>query len=126
MKFNTQERTVDGVKFVFVTRRRANLFSEEEIQEYLKNRLSPETWPIDVDADSVEDIRKTPEVPEVPEVTPEATPEVPFRIRNELKSMFMKDLRCGVKFCCDKYGATEDEITDEAKRLAPHIGRFTE
>jgi len=99
MKFNTQERTIDGVKFVFVTRRRANKFSELEIQEYL-----------------VEATGKSPEVPEV-------APEV-FGIKDEQRSMFMKDLRFGLKFCCDKYGVTEDEIVDEAKRIAPHMNRL--
>lgn len=95
MKFNTVEKTVDGVRFVFVTRGRAKPFTRTEIKQYLNT-------PMDV-----------------------AKPELaPFKIKDELRMMFLKDMRqFGVQHCMSKYGGTSDEITAEATRVAPYMNR---
>jgi len=90
---------------IFVTKGESEKFSEDEIREYFDTR--PDVKPFS-DA-------------EVPEVIPEVEP---FKIRDKLRNMFMKDLRFGIKFCCDKYGTTTDNILSEAKRIAPHMTRF--
>lgn len=103
MKFNTVEKTVDGVKFVFVTRGRSKPFDRTEMKEYFNARKSPDTWPVDVDCESV---------------------AAPFKIRDELRLMFLKDMRqYGVKHCMNKYGGTSEQITSEATRVAPYMNR---
>ena len=98
MKYNTKKKTVDGVKFVFVTRGKAKAFTSAEMNEFLKDHL-------DV-------------------ATPTKAKATPFKIRDELRLMFLKDMRqFGVKHCMGKYGGTSKQITDEATRVAPYMNR---
>ncbi len=98
MKYNTIKKTVDGVKFVFVTRGKAKDFTSAEMNEFLKDYLD-EDVPVKTDAP-------------------------PFKIRDELRQMFLKDMRqFGVQHCVNKFGGTTKQITDEAMRIAPYMNR---
>ena len=44
----------------------------------------------------------------------------PFKVDGELRRIFAQDLRFGLSFCSNKYGASESAILIEAKRLFPH------
>lgn len=96
MKYNVQKKLVDDVNFVFVTKGKAKPFTEEEMDMFIEEVTSSVEKPKD------------------------------FRIDESLHNIFMRDLRYGIGFCCNKYGATSDEIIAEAKRIAPHMGRFKE
>jgi len=37
------------------------------------------------------------------------------------KRIFLKDLKNGAKWCASKYGVTQSDVIEEAKRLAPHL-----
>lgn len=98
MKYNSLTKKIADETFVFITRGKSKPFSEDEVTEYLKQRLEDfQTFPIGV-----------------------APP--PLKIRDELISMFLKDMRqFGVQHCVGKYGGTSKEIIAEAARVAPYM-----
>lgn len=106
MRYNSLTKKVADVTLVFITRGKAKPFTDKEVTEYLKQRMDDlRSFPIDVDA-AVEEIEK------------------PFKIRDELRNMFLKDMRqFGVQHCVNKYGGTSKQITDEATRVAPYLNR---
>lgn len=44
-----------------------------------------------------------------------------FRVEGTLRKIFAQDLRFGLKHCCQKYGATKEQLLEEAKRLFPQM-----
>ena len=96
MRFNTVEKMVDGVKYVFVTKGKSKPFSMTEMNQYFNETKR----------------------------AAEANHAVPFRIRDELRIMFLKDMRqFGTNHCMSKYGGTLEQITVEAARIAPYINK---
>jgi hypothetical protein len=99
MKFNSLTKKIAGETFVFVTRGRANPFTNEEVTEYLEQLEKFRTFPLGG--------KDTPK---------------PLKIRDELIPMFLKDMRqFGVKHCVGKYGGTSEQIVAEAARVAPYM-----
>lgn len=100
MKFNTTEKTIDGTRFIFVTRGRSKAFTDEEVSFFLNDMLSNGEWPSDS----------------------ETIVEDKFVLRGELVPMFLKDMRqFGADFCAKKHGATVKQIIAEAQRIAPYL-----
>lgn len=89
----------DGQTYLFVTR--GNEFSDDEIMKYFKNKQHERA--------PTNHIRGVMQEPERPK----------FSVPDTLKQIFQTDLRFGLEFCAAKYGASKEDIIEEAKRLAP-------
>jgi hypothetical protein len=100
MKFQTKVVNHQGKQYHFVTRANAKPISDEEVKLYFD----------------------TNQYKDVAEGSVGVSAEKPkLVIPDTLKKIFLSDLRIGLTFCCKKYGASEQEILDEARRLAPEI-----
>lgn len=99
MKYSSLTKKVGNETFVFITRGRSKPFDDAEVNEYLKQRLKDfSSFPVEI------------------------TEKPPLRIRDELRQMFLKDMRqFGVQHCAGKYGGTSKEIIAEAARVAPYM-----
>lgn len=92
MNYNSFDIKTDDGTFIFVTRGNAKPFNMEEANEFLESRGIS--------------LNKNKE----------------FRISDNQRLIFVKDIhQMGLKFCINKYGASEEQIVSEAKRIAPHI-----
>jgi hypothetical protein len=91
-KYNVKTVTIKGETHHFVTRGRSKPFSAEEIESFMDVQL--------------EELEPTPAKPK-------------FKIEGHLRRIFAQDLRSGLEFCSQKYGASPDKIYEEAKRLFP-------
>lgn len=97
MKFKTKEVAHQGKQYCFVTKGNQKV-TDEEIAEYFAS-LGGE---------------------------PEARPAAElWTVSENLRKMFLSDLRLGVKFCTRKYSATPEQIMAEARRIAPEINLDT-
>lgn len=48
-------------------------------------------------------------------------PTPPWSVPDNLRKMFLSDLRLGVKFCVKKYQASPEAVMSEARRIAPEV-----
>lgn len=94
-KYNITTVTIKGETHHFVTRGRSKPFSVEEIEEYKGVKLERLADPIQ---------REQPKQ---------------FRVEGHLRRIFAQDLKLGLAFCAQKYGASQDAVLEEAKRLFP-------
>ena len=95
VKYNMNVVDKGAIRFVFVTRGRAKPFDDIEVEEFFA---------------------------ETDESRFNVEKKNPFRIPNDRnrRVMFMNDLKRGIQFCVDKYGATQEEIIAEANRISPN------
>lgn len=107
MKFNTRIVANEGKEYVFVAKGNQKI-TDNDIKAFFNGNSNK---------DCEKDGRKE----ERAEVAAHAADKPKFSIRDELKKIFLTDLKFGLEFCCRKYGATENEIIREARRLAPEI-----
>ena len=103
MKYNTLTKTIGEKTFIFVTRGRAKPFTDDEVTDFLNQRIDNfVNYPVDIDEKEIK----------------------PFIVRDELRLMFLKDMRqYGVKHCINKYGGTSEQIIAEAARVAPYMNQ---
>ena len=103
VKYNTKEVTHNGQRVVFVTRGRAKPFTTEEAEEFLGTKLER----LEENIDRIAEVQKL------------GWTGVPDD--RQRKVMFLKDMKFGIEYCINKYGATKEELIAEAQRIAPHF-----
>jgi hypothetical protein len=102
--YNTVEHTAaDGTKYVFVTRGKSAPVTAEEIQAFLSTQKASE--PVEAEEAAPE-----------PVVLPWR-----FNVPDVRAKVFHADIKRGLEFCRNKYGASETEIRSEAQRLFPEL-----
>lgn len=111
-----EHKAKDGRIFVFVTRGKSAPFSSEEIAHFLSDtQVAPEKSKAQVVAEELS--AKLLANGQYEGVTPRPL----FAVPKEREKLFLADLRCGIEFCTKKYGASEKDILNEARRVFPSL-----
>lgn len=115
MKFKTKEIMHKGKQVVFVTRGRSKPFTHEECEEYLQCKvdeleLTPVSNAVKV---GIEQAKRNDFV---------KAPWTGVGNERHHKTIFIHDIRMGLKFCAEKYATSELNIIAEAQRLGLQAG----
>lgn len=131
VKYNTTEYMHGSVKYVFVTRGKSAPFNKEEIKAYIDAEEAATVKRPSVDQQVIDNLDGARTPRRVAEALvqeflhrgqmADAAPQKSFVVPKERETIFLADLKRGLKFCISKYSATESGIREESKRIFPSL-----
>jgi hypothetical protein len=123
VKYNTTEYMHGNAKYVFVTRGKSAPFTKEEILAYIAaedaaaaKQPKEESKAKEVAVGLAETFLANGQFVGVP-----AQKKSPFVVPEARENIFLADLKRGLIFCMNKYGATSEGVVSEAKRVFPSL-----